>query len=603
MRKTILGAAAFAALFALDVQAACRGAWGEGNTYQTGDVVSYNGVNYSALTTHTAYAGANWNPAATPTLWKNGGSCGATPVPTPGPTVIPTVIPTLVPTATPVPATPKPTATPAPTATPVPTLVPTATPTVTPTPAGPVGACYPAWASGTAYNGGALVQYNGRVYKAKWWTQGDIPASNAGDAKPWQDLGACGGVTAVPTATPIPTLTPSATPVPSATPRPSVTPTIAPTATPTAIPTLAPTATPVPSATPVPTLAPTVTPAPSVTPVPGSWVLQNTFENDAIGLYSASAFQADWGVAPQNSTGVAAGRLSIVSDPDNGANKALRVAYKAGQVGGDSAMTFDAPLSGTYKSLWLQYKLRFDNAFNWVKGGKLPGLGGGDTPTGCIANGTFDGFTTRMMWRENGVAFSYQYYPGKKEECGDYYAVATRFKPGVWYTLTQQVIINDAGASNGEFRQWVDGVLVLQQSGLLFRNAAAVGVSAIKMDTFFGGSSTDWAPATDQYAYFDDFRVSTSSPLALVDTAKPVPPHSDPINGYSQWQGTGTYQANALVFRIDGQGAYHYYKARGYTAANVDPLTNSLLDIYYQVYSPIKLDTAQKWIELTAPWQ
>ncbi len=336
--------------------------------------------------------------------------------------------------------------------------------------------------------------------------------------------------------------------------------------------------------------------------MPGSWLLQNTFENDAIGLYTASEFQNDWGVAPQSSTGLAAGRLSIVADPDNSANKVLRVTYLAGQIGGNSAMTFDAPLPTGYNQLWLQYKVRFDNAFAWTKGGKLPGLAGGDTPTGCIQNGTFDGFTTRLMWRENGLAFSYQYYPGKLNDCGDYYAVATKFKPGVWYTLTQQVILNDAGQANGQFRQWVDGVLTLQQSGLLLRNAATVSVSAIKMDTFFGGSTTDWAPATDQYAYFDDFRVSTASPLALVDTAKPAPAHTDPLNGYSQWSNTATYQTNALVFRIDGQGVYHYYKSRGYTGANVDPLTTSILDIYYQVYSPLRLDNGQQWLELTAPW-
>jgi hypothetical protein len=299
---------------------------------------------------------------------------------------------------------------------------------------------------------------------------------------------------------------------------------------------------------------------------------------------------------------VAAGRLSIVQDPSNASNKVLRVTYKAGQIGGNSAMTFDAPLSGSNKQLWFQYKVRFDNAFTWVKGGKLPGLGGGDTPTGCITNGTFDGFTTRLMWRENGLGFSYQYSPYKKEECGDYYAIARRFDAGKWYTLTQQVMLNDVGQSNGQFRQWVDGVLVLEQSGLLLRNASTISVSAIKMDTFFGGSTTDWAPATDQYVYFDDFRAGTASPLSLVDTAKPPPPHTNPLSGYAAWQASATYAQNSQVYRVDAKGVYHYYKARGYIGTNVDPLTNSILDIYYQVYSPVRLDNGQKWLEVTWPW-
>lgn len=264
-------------------------------------------------------------------------------------------------------------------------------------------------------------------------------------------------------------------------------------------------------------------------------------------------------------------------------------------------MTFDAPLAGNSRSLFLQYKVRFDNAFTWVKGGKLPGLGGGDTPTGCIQNGTFDGFTTRLMWRENGVGFQYYYFPGKVEQCGDYAGLARRFEAGRWYTLTQQVVLNDIGQNNGEFRQWIDGELVLENKTMLLRNSANVSVSAIKMDTFFGGSSSDWAPVREQYAYFDDFIVSADSPLGLVDTRVTPPVYSHPIAGYPQWQTGTVYTANSVVYRIDAAGQYRYFKARGYTAAGVDPLSSNVLEIYLGVYSPIRLDTAQKWIELTKP--
>lgn len=38
---------------------------------------------------------------------------------------------------------------------------------------------YPAWNSGKAYVGGDIVTYNGQLYKAKWWTQGEVPGSAA----------------------------------------------------------------------------------------------------------------------------------------------------------------------------------------------------------------------------------------------------------------------------------------------------------------------------------------------------------------------------------------------------------------------------------------
>jgi predicted carbohydrate-binding protein with CBM5 and CBM33 domain len=65
------------------------------------------------------------------------------------------------------------------------------TPTPTPTDPTPPGDCTgTVWDAGTAYVGGTEVTYQGHVYKAKWWTRGESPAS-AGQWGVWQDLGAC----------------------------------------------------------------------------------------------------------------------------------------------------------------------------------------------------------------------------------------------------------------------------------------------------------------------------------------------------------------------------------------------------------------------------
>jgi hypothetical protein len=50
-------------------------AWVDGGTYTAGQVVSYQGQNYTAIVTQTDWAGAGWNPASTPSLWAPGGSC------------------------------------------------------------------------------------------------------------------------------------------------------------------------------------------------------------------------------------------------------------------------------------------------------------------------------------------------------------------------------------------------------------------------------------------------------------------------------------------------------------------------------------------------
>lgn len=66
---------------------------------------------------------------------------------------------------------------------------PTGNPTPTPTPTSGGGTCSaPAWSSTTAYNGGAVVSYNGHSWTAKWWTYNDVPGGPAGV---WTDDGAC----------------------------------------------------------------------------------------------------------------------------------------------------------------------------------------------------------------------------------------------------------------------------------------------------------------------------------------------------------------------------------------------------------------------------
>src|SRR6478752_3646506 len=78
-----------AALAGVTPQVACSAPqWAEGTSYAVGAKVTYNGHMYQALVAHTPPAGAGWNPAATPALWKDLGACtggGTTPPPTTAP--------------------------------------------------------------------------------------------------------------------------------------------------------------------------------------------------------------------------------------------------------------------------------------------------------------------------------------------------------------------------------------------------------------------------------------------------------------------------------------------------------------------------------------
>jgi chitodextrinase len=49
-----------------------------------------------------------------------------------------------------------------------------------------------AWVSATVYTTGNYVKYNGRLWRAKHWTQGDTPRGFGVDPYgPWEDMGPC----------------------------------------------------------------------------------------------------------------------------------------------------------------------------------------------------------------------------------------------------------------------------------------------------------------------------------------------------------------------------------------------------------------------------
>jgi chitinase len=50
--------------------------------------------------------------------------------------------------------------------------------------------CAAPWDPTAVYTGGQEVTYQGHVYSAKWWTQGDEP-SKSGEWGVWKDLGSC----------------------------------------------------------------------------------------------------------------------------------------------------------------------------------------------------------------------------------------------------------------------------------------------------------------------------------------------------------------------------------------------------------------------------
>jgi hypothetical protein len=242
----------------------------------------------------------------------------------------------------------------------------------------------------------------------------------------------------------------------------------------------------------------------------GPELLRATFDAATPGPYAEEAVEADFNGEPTWNDGLDEGRASIVEEDDQ---RFLRVTYPANQFGpGNGGVQFKVPLGGSHEELFFAYRVRFAAGFSFVKGGKLPGLVGGSSPTGC--NPDPDGFSARNMWRGGGSIVQYVYWPEQPSTCGDdldYEAGgdALSFTPGQWHTVEHRVRMNAVGSRDGVLEGWVDGELCLSDDARLWRNDGSFAIDTLYFSTFFGGGDSSWAPASAQTVDFDDLVVST----------------------------------------------------------------------------------------------
>ncbi|KAG2359435.1 polysaccharide lyase family 14 protein [Suillus spraguei] len=172
------------------------------------------------------------------------------------------------------------------------------------------------------------------------------------------------------------------------------------------------------------------------------------------------------------------------------------------------------------------YRVMFKKGWEWVKGGKLPGIYGGvgDAAYGCSGGRQSDRckcFDVRLMWRRNGKGEIYAYLPMNETNANALLAVppyskvnpdygisvgigAWTFGSGVWMTIAQRVKLNDIGRADGELQLWINGECVIHARGLIFREEEASHIKGMHFQTFFGGHESDWASPKDQCVWFAD---------------------------------------------------------------------------------------------------
>jgi len=223
-----------------------------------------------------------------------------------------------------------------------------------------------------------------------------------------------------------------------------------------------------------------------------------------------------WGIRNRGDWGWE--NLEVIDDETGKFNQIIRVFYPAGSASPRVSRREERPIGGSQfyadlgmeprDRLRLSYYVRFSENFDFVKGGKLPGLfGGRGNSGGKIPDGT-DGFSTRYMWRRDGKGEVYAYLPTSEEYGTSIGRGSWQFQPGRWYHLEQVVTLNDPDENNGRVRVYVDGTERVDRQNLTFRTTEVLKIEGLFFSTFFGGGNASWATPRDVYIDFADFSVS-----------------------------------------------------------------------------------------------
>jgi hypothetical protein len=214
----------------------------------------------------------------------------------------------------------------------------------------------------------------------------------------------------------------------------------------------------------------------------------------------------------------------LVDDPDAPGGELLRTFYPAGSAsrgtdGPDGGAQAYLQLPGPVDVLELTYQVRFPPGFDFVKGGKLPGLyGGTENSGGDIPDGT-NGFSTRYMWRTDGAGEVYAYLPASENKGTSLGRGCWTFPPGDWTTVRQRVQLNTPGEDDGRISVWQGDRLVLDRGGLEFRTTPELRIDGLFFSTFFGGDDSSWASPVDQHVDFAEFTLTDDS----------APPPGEPL--------------------------------------------------------------------------
>jgi len=207
--------------------------------------------------------------------------------------------------------------------------------------------------------------------------------------------------------------------------------------------------------------------------------------------------------------------ISIAEASGVSGSNAIRVIYQGSPQGSERVIVGHSLPKGLLEAT-LTYDVKFCDAFQFVKTGKLHGLG----PENLAAGGLpFDDarWSARVAFLSNGRIGTYLYHQDLPGQYGEITTAAGfRFEPNRYYRVALYVRLNDPPeAENGRAELFVNGTQVVSRENLRFRAVSGERtlIQKLLFNTFHGGHTPDFAPRNSdgsfsrECAYFDNIAV------------------------------------------------------------------------------------------------
>ena len=215
-------------------------------------------------------------------------------------------------------------------------------------------------------------------------------------------------------------------------------------------------------------------------------------------------------------------------------DSSFKVEFVPGKHGSISGIGFHASPTHAFPTLHARfsYKIYFPEDFDWVRGGKLPGLFIGN-PGATGGHWDYKAGSARVTWQKDGFACVYLYIPlqvafdGSKDEainiqseefrklchrtphkgCHLWHTGPLRFEKGQWNDVTLDLKMNSVGRKNGHLKLTVNGKSV-ECHAMVWRKTPHLAIGGVSVQTFYGGSVPEAAaPMNGSFAKFKDFMV------------------------------------------------------------------------------------------------